>query len=131
MLKWKSQFEKLRSKVVEAMEKLMNTSLTYQQTAIYYNTCVLSSVYYGCVIMTLNEKEENELRRLHEAPMLNKLGLRSTFPRDMMHVSRDMLGLGLVLPTTMIAIQVIRMCFGNKRIKSNAARMIKVLEEQI
>ena len=31
----------------------------------------------------------------------------------------------------MVAIQGLRMYFGNKRIKSNAARTIKVLEEQI
>ena len=48
-----------------------------------------------------------------------------------MHVSKDMLGLGLFLPSTMIAIQAMRMYLGNKRISSNASRMIAVLEEQI
>ena len=45
-LSWKSQFEKLRSKVVEGMEKFINASLTHQQTAIYYNLYILSSVLW-------------------------------------------------------------------------------------
>ena len=63
-------------------------------------------------------------------PILSKLGFSSNFPRDVMHVSKESLGLGLFLPSTMVAIQGLRMCLGNKRIKSNAARTIKVLEEQ-
>ena len=94
----------------------MNTSLKHQQIAIYYNLHMLSTVCYGSGVMTLNEKEENELRRLYETPTLNKLGFSSNFPRDMMCASQDMLRLGLVLPTTMIEIQGLRMCFGNKRL---------------
>ena len=44
MLSCQSQFEKSRCKVVEAMEQLIKTSLTYQQTAIHYNLHMLSSV---------------------------------------------------------------------------------------
>ena len=40
-LKWKSHFEKLREKVVDTMGKLMSTSLTCQQAAIYCNVCVI------------------------------------------------------------------------------------------
>ena len=47
------------------------------------------------------------------------------------HMLKEMLGLGLILPKTMIAIQGLQMYLGNKRIKSNASRMIRVLEEQI
>ena len=68
---------------------------------------------------------------MYEEPILRKLGFSSNFPRNVMYVSKEMLGLGLFLPTTMVAIQGLRMYFGNKRIKSKAARTIKVLEEQM
>ena len=67
----------------------MNTSLTYQQTAIHYNLHMLSSV---CVIwMWYHDVEENELRRLYEASMLNKFGRSSNFPIDMMCLSRNVI----------------------------------------
>ena len=46
-------------------------------------------------------------------------------------MSEDMLGLGLFLPSTIIAFQVMRIYLGNKWISSNASKMIVVLEEQI
>ena len=127
-LKLTTPFEKLRTKVIEAMGKLMSVSLTFQETVMCYNFHVLSSIHYGCGITTLNEKEERELRRTCETPILIKLGFSNKFPRDMMCVSKEMLGLGLFLPSTMIAIQALRMCLGNKRISSNASRMIAILE---
>ena len=51
---------------------------------------------------------------IYETPILIKLGFSNKFLRDMMRVSKDMLGLGLFLPLTMIAIQAMRMCLGNR-----------------
>ena len=109
----------------------MSISLTFQETAIYYNLYMLSSVYYSYSIIALNLKEEKELRKIYEMPILIKLGFSNKIPRDRMCVSKDILGLGLFLPSIMIAIQAMRIYLGNKRISSNASRMIAVLEEQI
>jgi len=111
-LKWNTQFEVLRSKIVNAMGKVMNTHLTYQQTSMYYNLYMLTNVYYGCGIVKLHEKEEMELRRLYETTILRKLGFSTNFPRKIMYVSKEMLGLGLLLPSTMIRDDV-----GRRRIK--------------
>ena len=113
------------------MGKLMSISLIFQETAMCYNLYMLSSMYYGCGITTLNLKEEKELRRIYEMPILIKLSFSNKFLRDMLHMSKDMLGLELFLPSTIIAIQAMRMYLGNKWISSNASRMIVVLEEQI
>ena len=130
-LEWKTQFEVLRKKVVDAMGKVMNTHLTYQQTSMYYNLYMLANVYFRCGIMKLHEKEEIELRRLYESTILRKLGFSKNFPRKIMYVSKEMLGLGLFLPSTMIAIQGLKLYLGNKRSTSNASRMINALEEMM
>jgi len=121
----------LRNKVVEAMGKVMNTYLTYQQAGMYYNLYMLTNVYFGCGIITLHERQEKELRRLYQATILKKLGFGANFPRKLMYISKEMLGLGLFLPSTMIAIQKLKLFFGNKRGKTNVARMINVLEESM
>ena len=48
-----------------------------------------------------------------------------------MYVSKEMLGLGLLLPSTMIAIQGLKLYLGNKRCVSNVSRMINALEEMM
>ena len=103
-LSWKTQFEKLRSKVMDAIGKVMRTSLMYQQAAVYYNIYMLTNVYFGCGITKIYEREELELRKLYEAPLLSKLGFNFKFPRDVMCVSKKMLELGLFLLITMIMI---------------------------
>ena len=113
-LNFKTQFEKLRMKLINSLGKLMSVSLTFQETAMCYNLRMLSSVCYSCGTTTLNLKEEKELRRACETPILTKLGFSSKFPRDMMHVSKEMLGLGLFSPSTMIAMQALRMCLGHE-----------------
>ena len=63
--------------------------------------------------------------------LLCKMGFSSNFPRDVMHTSKEMLGLGLFLLSALITIQGLKLYFGNKRIKMNAARMADALEEQM
>ena len=106
-LNWKTQFEKLRMKLIKSIGKLMSISLKFQETTMYYNL-------YDCGITTSNLKEEKELRRIYETPILIKLGFSNKFPRDIMCISKDILELELFLPSTMIAIQAIRMYLGDK-----------------
>ena len=117
VLSWKTQFEKLRRKLSDSMCTLMSVNLTYQEGAMHYNLHMLSSVNYSCRITKMNQREEEELRRIYKAPMLIKLGFSINFPREIMCMSKEMLGLGLFKPSAMIAIQALRMCFGNKCVK--------------
>ena len=96
---------------------------------MYYNLYMITNVYFGCGIFKLHRNEELELRRLYESTILRKLGFSVNFPRKLMYVSKEMLGLGLLLPSTMIAIQGMKLYLGNKRSQSNASRIICSLEE--
>ena len=113
------------------MGKVMNTYVTYQQAGMYYNLYILTNVYFGCRIIKLHEREELELRRLYEPTILRKLGFSVTFPRNVMYLSKEMLGLGLFLPSTMIATQSLKLFLGNKRGTTNTARIINALEESM
>ena len=87
----KTQFEKLRGKVVDAMGKVMNTLLLHQQSAAHYNLYVLTNMHFGCEIVKLQKQEELELRRLCESTILRKLGFSINFLRKVMRVSKEIL----------------------------------------
>ena len=59
-LTWKTQFEVLRNKVLNAMGKVMNTHLTYQQTSMHYNLCMLINLCCRCGIVKLHEKKKKQ-----------------------------------------------------------------------
>ena len=69
------------------------------------------------------------MRYLYESTILRKLGFSVKFPCNVMHVFKEILRLGLLLPSTIIAMQRLKLFFGDKRSKSNASRMINALEE--
>ena len=72
---------------------------------MYYNLYILSSIYFEYSITTLYSKEEQNLKGIYVELILRKIGFSSTFPRFIMHMSKEMLGLGLFLPKTIISIQ--------------------------
>ena len=94
-LSLKIQFKTLRSKVVDGITKVMRTHFMCQQAAIYCNVCMLANAYFRHGIIKLIDNKEKEFRRLCEALLLSKLRFSVIFPRDVMHVSKEMLGLGL------------------------------------
>ena len=104
VLSWSTQFEKLQSKVVEAMSKVAIASLEHEKAAIYYDNCMLTNVCFRCGIIELYKKEENRLK-LREAPLPSKLDFNVNFPREVMYVLKEMLRLGLFLPSVMIETQ--------------------------
>ena len=82
---------------------------------------MLTNVYFRYGIIKLSDDEENELRRLYKAMLLSKLGFSVNFPRDVMYVSKEMLGLGFFLPSTMIDMYKLALFVENKRLKMNVA----------
>ena len=68
--------------------------------------------------MSISEKQEAELYRIYEKPILRKLGLSVNFPRTLLYVNRNAFSLGLLKPRTIIAQQRLRMYVGHMRIKS-------------
>ena len=61
--------------------------------------------------------------------MLNKLELSKTFPKVLLYSRKAFLGVGLITPETVMAIAILKLYLGYKRIKRNATTIIKVEEE--
>ena len=61
--------------------------------------------------------------------MLNKLELSKTFPKVLLYSRKAFLGVGLITPETVMAIAILKLYLGYKRIKRNAMTIIKVEEE--
>ena len=128
-LNWKSQFEVMRKKLEVSITKFMNMDINAYQAAIYFNTYMTKSVYFGCGIVKLTSKEDQELRRIYEAPMLTKLGFSRTFPWHTLYSRRSALGIGLMKPNTIIEMMKLKLYLGNKRKVGNANEAIIAQED--
>ena len=68
----------------------------------------MTKVYFGCGIFDLTAEQENELTKIYETPLLQKLKLGQKFPRTALYSRRSALGVGLMKPRTAIAAQSIK-----------------------
>ena len=57
-----------------------------------------------------------------------KLGLSKNFPRLALYVRKSALGIGLMQPSTIIAILKLKSYIGNKRKEGNATQLIEIQE---
>jgi len=128
-LSWKSQFEHIRKKMNESVTKLMATSITTQQAYLYFNIYLISSVYFGAEIISLNKKQCKELKKIYEEPILVKLKLSRKLPRELLYTQRVELGIGLISPKIAIAVATLRLYFSNMRMASDVSKMIAINEE--
>ena len=128
-ISWKGQFEVMRKKMNTSITKMMNMEINSYQAAMYFNVYMIKTVFFGCGIVELNDKQEKELRRIYEEPMLRKLGLSVKFPRTALYSRRSALGVGLMLPSTLIAMLKIKLYVGNIRKLGHATDSIKMQED--
>ena len=70
---------------------------------------MLTNAHFGCRIFKLQEQEKLELRRSCESAALRKLDFSITFLRKVMRALKEMLGLGLFIPSSVIAVQKLRL----------------------
>jgi hypothetical protein len=128
-LTWKGQFETMRKKMHESIVKIMNMDVNSYQASIFFNIYLIKTVYFGCGIVVLNEKQERELKRIYEEPILNKLGFSKKFPRDVLYARKSALGIGLMEPNTIIAMLKLKLYIGSKRGRGNSWESVKTQEE--
>ena len=93
----------------------MNMDINLYQAYIYFNMYMIKSVFFGCGVIELNSREEEELKRIYEEPLLIKLGLGRKFPRIVLYKRKSALGIGLMKPSTVIAILKLKSYIGNRR----------------
>ena len=60
---------------------------------------------------------------------MKKLGLHKNFLRIILYKRKSTLGVGLIQPSTIIAILKLKSYIGNKRKKGNAIKSINIQEE--
>lgn len=73
--------------------------------------------------------EELELKKIHETPILKKLGLSTKLPCEVMYMSKTALGLGLIEPNTVLSILTLKQYFRHVRMNSDTANITKANEE--
>jgi len=67
--------------------------------------------------------------KLSERVLLKKLGLGETFPRDVLYLRKSALGVGLLKPTTVLAILSMKLYVGHMRIEDQISKMIRIIQE--
>lgn len=61
-------------------------------------------VCFECGVLTLNQKQEEELKKISEATLLRKLGLSERFLRKILRAQKSQLGVGILQPSEIMAI---------------------------
>jgi len=129
-MSWEKQFASMKEKLREAISKLNNTPMNSRNAYLYYNMYLIKKVYFGCGIIRITRKQENELLKICERPILRKLGLSEKFPRELLYSRKSALGIGLLKPSTIIAILAAKLYIGHMRKNDRIANMIKINEEE-
>ena len=120
----------MREKMIIAIKKLNNTSITIANAHMYYNMYLIKQVYFGCEVIKLTPKQEKTLLEISERAILKKLGLSEKFPRAVLHSRKTALGVGLMKPTTIVNILTLKLCVGHKRFNDRIAKIIGLNEEE-
>ena len=63
---------------------MMRIEFTSHLVHAYFNIYILKSLFFGYGVVRLSAMEEMELKKTCKIPMLNKLGLSSKLPREVM-----------------------------------------------
>ena len=93
----------------EAMCKLERVLLSIVNAHMYYNMYLIKKVYFGCDIMKLMPNQEKILMKISEKVLLKKMGLSEKFLRMMLYARKSALGVGLIKPSTMVLILLLKL----------------------
>ena len=92
----------MKDKIMEAMSKLKNNSITISNTYIFYNMYQIKTVYFGYGIFRLLPQQEQILMKIRKTVLLVKLGLSEKFPRRIIYTKISALGVGLLKLSTIV-----------------------------
>ena len=102
--------------------------MTTRLTSTHVNQYFMTRVYFACRIVQLTSKQEKELQKIYEEPLLLKLQLGRNFPRAAFHSRAKALGVGLMKPTTILAAMAARLHIANTRSYNPTSKIIKASE---
>jgi len=81
-------------------------------------TYILTSIFFGCTIVELIEKQIKELKKIYETLIIKKFRLNKNFLKSLLYARKSFLGLGLITRQTAIDMLALKAYFGNKRVKT-------------
>ena len=90
---------------------------------------MIKIVFFAFGIVTLNDKEFKELERICEKLILRNLKISEKFPRMIIHINKNFLGLELMRLNTMLNMLNLKLYLGNMRLRINAFNIIQANEE--
>ena len=128
-LSWNDEFEYVKEKMKSSIKKFMTVEMKLHQVYLYFNTYMLTNVFFGCGIVNFTKKQCDELKKIYELPIIRKMRLGDNFPRKLLYVKKSALGVGLIEPATVIDYLAIKLYVGNKRAKGELTSVINIHEE--
>lgn len=130
ILKWKDQFEYVRSKIEKSATKLIKTKMMVHQVHVYFKIYMITNVFYSYELVTFDNRQFQELKNTCKMPIIKNLGLGEKFPRQLFCIRELLLGIGLVQLKIILNVQGLKLYLKNMRIKKKIKKLIKMHEEQ-
>ena len=119
----------MRGELYASITKFINIALIPYQVAIYFNIYMIKSVFFGCRVVSFNQKQEQELKRICEELLLRKMGFSQKFPQNALYSRKIAIGIGIMELLTIIDMLKLKLYIENIRKGGNTAMMIKAREE--
>ena len=103
----------------------MSTNIYLFQVSIYFNICMIKSIFFRCRVVKLQEKEEIELKYMCKEQILSKLVFSKKFPCNALYIRKSVLEISLIALSTILAILKLKLFIGHKRLKENTKDAIE------
>ena len=110
------------------MSKLRSIPLMITNTYVYFNMYLITMVYFSYGVLILNPKQEEELIKISEATLLQKLGLSKRFPRKILYTQKSQLGVGILRLSTIMTILSLKLYIGHLRYGDEVSKQICINE---
>jgi hypothetical protein len=94
---------------------------------MFFNAYLMKIVYFGYGIVEINERQEKYLQSLYETIILNKLMLSEKFPRRILYVRRNTIGIGFIRPKTVINALATKLYIGHQQANTSTSNMIQAI----
>ena len=84
-LKWEKQFKIMKEKMMESVAKIKVMEIYPAIAYAFFNVYLSKKVFFGCGIVDINKKQENELIRIYEPMILHKMKFGKKFPQSCLY----------------------------------------------
>ena len=126
---WDLQFDKMVLKMNDEIRWVIKTALHPHEVHIYFHAYMIKSVFYGAGVYLITEEQECQLCKIYEGLLLRKLGYSEKFPRALLYVYINAMGLGFMKPRTIADQLRVKLLVGHERFQTETNELIETLHE--